>query len=372
MNKIRTFLIVLLVATASTIKAQENMKNRTLTAKQQHLVNIVGYTTTINQKGLSKALDNALNQGMTINEINEVMGHLSQYIGFPRATWGSYIFMTVVESREKEGKVTQRGRNASPIKEDRSRYEMGEKNLSKLTGQTVEQSRQGISRFNTRLDQLVKENLFFNLFSNDLFDYQERELIAITALITCEPMEVISTEGHIEIGIKNGLTEAQIRELLDIIETNFGKKMAETGRTLLDNVTNTMEQKSEIFPKGNPVKLPNFTGTAYVADIMENYDDFDVIISNVTFEPGARNRWHSHPGGQVLLVTSGEGYYQETGKPIQLIKTGDVVQIRPNVEHWHGASPHNQMSHIAISTGVAEGVPVWIREVTDEEYGSYK
>lgn len=127
-----------------------------------------------------------------------------------------------------------------------------------------------------------------------------------------------------------------------------------------------------IFPKGKKNEIPYFKGTSYLQMLMSNDKDFDCSIGNVTFEKGCRNNWHSHPGGQILLVTAGKGYYQEKGKPIQFIKAGDVVEIKPNVVHWHGATADSEMTHIAISTRASLGPAVWGEPVTDEEYNSYK
>jgi quercetin dioxygenase-like cupin family protein len=136
---------------------------------------------------------------------------------------------------------------------------------------------------------------------------------------------------------------------------------------------NSNEPKlNTIFPKGEPASNDYFVGTAYVDMLMTNTDDFDCSIGNVTFEPGCRNSWHSHAGGQLLLVTAGEGYYQEKGKPIQLIKKGDVIEIKPNVVHWHGATPDSPMEHLAIGTRNSAGSVTWLEPVTDEEYLSYQ
>lgn len=134
---------------------------------------------------------------------------------------------------------------------------------------------------------------------------------------------------------------------------------------------NRVTAQNEIFPKGEVINNDYFTGTAYLQWLMTNTEDFDASVGFVTFEPGCRNNWHSHPGGQLLLVTSGEGYYQEEGKSIQLIKTGDVVEIRPNVMHWHGATPYSEMAHIAVVTRTSMGGAVWGGPVTDRQYNSY-
>lgn len=130
--------------------------------------------------------------------------------------------------------------------------------------------------------------------------------------------------------------------------------------------------ENAIFPKGEKNEIPYFTGTSYLHMLISNDKDFDCVVGNVTFEKKCRNNWHSHPGGQILLVTAGEGYYQEKGKPIRLIKVGDVVEIKPDVIHWHGATPTSEMTHIAINTKASLKLVVWGDAVTDEEYNSYK
>jgi quercetin dioxygenase-like cupin family protein len=123
-----------------------------------------------------------------------------------------------------------------------------------------------------------------------------------------------------------------------------------------------------IFPKGEIVGGENFTGTAWLKMLVADDTTFDVQIYNVIFEPGARNNWHSHPGGQILLVTEGRGYYQEKGKVAQLLRSGDVVAIPPDVEHWHGAAPDSSFAHIGITTQAAKGAAQWRGPVMDTEY----
>ncbi|MDH6534569.1 quercetin dioxygenase-like cupin family protein [Parabacteroides sp. PM5-20] len=137
------------------------------------------------------------------------------------------------------------------------------------------------------------------------------------------------------------------------------------------NKNNETMKANEIFPKGQKAAA-NFTGTAWVEMLVTNDATFDTQVYNVTFEPGCRNYWHSHPGGQLLLVTSGEGYYQEKGSAIRLLRPGDVVEIKPDVVHWHGATPNSEFIHIGITTQADKGAVTWYGPVSDEEYDSYK
>jgi quercetin dioxygenase-like cupin family protein len=127
-----------------------------------------------------------------------------------------------------------------------------------------------------------------------------------------------------------------------------------------------------IFPKGDLAPSEYFTGNAWVKMLVPNDEVLNTAVGNVVFEAGARNNWHTHPGGQILIVTHGTGYYQEIGKPIQLLQVGDVVNIQPEIKHWHGASPESEFTHIAISTNTAKGIVDWLEPVTDEEYNSYQ
>lgn len=134
---------------------------------------------------------------------------------------------------------------------------------------------------------------------------------------------------------------------------------------------NTIENQNTIFPKGDRAPADYFTGTTWVKMLVTADDTFNTSVANVTFEPGSRNNWHTHPGGQILIATNGIGYYQEKGKPIQLFRKGDVIKILPGVEHWHGASPDSEFTHIAINTNTQKGIVEWLQKVTDEEYDSY-
>lgn len=126
--------------------------------------------------------------------------------------------------------------------------------------------------------------------------------------------------------------------------------------------------KTILFPKGEKASPDYFTGTAWVKILVPADEPFNTSIAHVVFEPGARNHWHTHPGGQILIVTGGTGYYQEKGKPKQALRQGDVVKIPADIIHWHGASPDGEFTHLAINTNTPKGVVVWLQRVTDEEY----
>jgi quercetin dioxygenase-like cupin family protein len=133
------------------------------------------------------------------------------------------------------------------------------------------------------------------------------------------------------------------------------------------NIVNDLSNGA-IFPIGD--KLPEMFSQFFIGQAHLNMlTTAGVPIGNVTFEPGCRNNWHiHHKGGQILLVTSGRGYYQEWGKPAQELHQGDVVNIPPEVKHWHGAANNSWFAHLAVEVPAEEGSTEWMEAVTDGEY----
>ena len=111
-----------------------------------------------------------------------------------------------------------------------------------------------------------------------------------------------------------------------------------------------------------------FTGTVRIDPLFEAANPPGVSGGGVTFEPGARTAWHTHPLGQTLIVTSGVGRVQRWGGPVEEIRPGDVVWIPPGEKHWHGASPTVAMTHIAIQEALNGKVADWLEKVSDEQY----
>ena len=128
--------------------------------------------------------------------------------------------------------------------------------------------------------------------------------------------------------------------------------------------------KSVIFPVGEKFDSPNFIGTVWLN--MLTPSGSALPVANVTFEPGCRNNWHKHAGGQILLVTGGRGYYQEWEKPARELHPGDVVTIPADAKHWHGAARDSWFVHLAIEVNPEKGPATWLEPVGDDEYNSLK
>lgn len=131
----------------------------------------------------------------------------------------------------------------------------------------------------------------------------------------------------------------------------------------------TSEMNNQIFEKGEKIANDNFTGTAWLNNLVTADSINQNAVGSVTFEPGARTKWHSHPAGQIILALDGVGYYQEEGKEKVVIRKGEVVKCPVDVPHWHGASADTAFVQVAI-TGREKGETVWLKPVTDAEYYS--
>lgn len=135
-----------------------------------------------------------------------------------------------------------------------------------------------------------------------------------------------------------------------------------------------MDEFKDVFPRGeeNTAYSKYFVGQSYLNMLSVE----QVVIGNVTFEPGCRNNWHIHHaksgGGQILLCTAGRGYYQERGKERRELKPGDVVNIPAEVKHWHGAAPDSWFSHVAVEVPGTETKNEWCEPVSDEDYRRLK
>lgn len=147
---------------------------------------------------------------------------------------------------------------------------------------------------------------------------------------------------------------------------------------MLNQVTSAAQQKiksnhmTPFTEKGIVAPSAYFTGTVWINMNVEPNEGYNITMATVTFEPKARTHWHTHISGQILFVIEGTGYYQEKGKPIQLIQKGDVVKIPKNVVHWHGASHGSSMRHIALVPDFDKDKTEWLEAVSDTDYNRYQ
>lgn len=338
--------------TTINVMAQAVSADSGLTMRQQHIARIASCTGRGDLKHLSPALAAGLDDGLTVNEIREVLIHAYAYCGFPRSLRALQVFMAVLDERKEQGIEDTVGRDASAVADDRSRYERGRDILAEISGVPAEAPKAAYAEFAPVIERFLKEHLFVDLFERDVLTYADRELVTVSVIAalgeSVEPM----LRSHMGICRNLGMTDSQLDGVLAIAAAGPALCLSE-----------------DMFARGGKLPdTPNFTGEAWLEMFVTKADSMDCTVANVTFAPGVRNSWHSHPGGQILLCTSGEGRYQEKGKNVQVLRPGDVVRIAPNVVHWHGAAPDSEFTHIAIGTQPSKGPAVWLAPVTEEEY----
>lgn len=328
----------------SGISSGEEVSMETLTKKQQTIAAASGYASRGDQTGLKRALAEGLDAGVTVNEFKEVLVQVYAYCGFPRSLNALNTFMELLQER---GDKDEEGRLPGPLPEGKS-LDFGTENQTKLVGTAVQGA---VYNFAPAIDEFLKSHLFGDIFARDNLDWQTREVATIAMLAAVPGLEP-QLKGHIAIGKHNGLTDAQVAAILAIVETKV----------------KGLEQVSD-FPLGdeNTGYAEYFSGKSYLASLTQD-QRLGVPVANVTFEPGCRNNWHKHTGGQLLIAVGGVGYYQERGQAARRLLPGDVVEIPPDVEHWHGASPDQWFAHLAIACHPETNKNSWLEPVSDEDY----
>lgn len=206
-----------------------------LSAKQEQIVTIASYTAISDTYYLSRALENGLDAGLSINEIKEIFLQLNMYCGFPRGIRGVDIFMQVLEQRRDKGIKDTEGDSPTPVNDPRSKYARGEEVHLRISGMSAEALRFGAMAFIPKINVQLKEYIFADVYESDLLSYADREIITFSALLTMNDIEP-QAQFHISTAFHVGLSEAEIRQIISIIESQFGKSKGDTGRTLLANV----------------------------------------------------------------------------------------------------------------------------------------
>jgi len=348
---------------------------RGLDAKQRKIVGIASFTARGDLPQLEIALAEGLDAGLTVNEINEVLIQMYAYAGFPRSLNGISAFMKVVEARKARGLVDPQGQAARPLPESVSSLELGTRTQTRLMGRP---STGGYIDFAPGIDRFLKGHLFGDIFGRGLLDDRTREIATVAALASMTGVEP-QLRGHFLVAQNIGVTQGQLEELFDELQAKGDPARAQAARSLLASLQDSSKAGGTPKPQGivitprkanPPVKGgdDHFTGAVEVAMPFEAKGPSRYFGAEVVFQPGARTRWHQHPLGQLLIVTSGKGRVQSWGDPIQEMNAGDVVWIPPYRKHWHGASPDQAMTHLAITEPLSGNATEWMEPVSDEQY----
>lgn len=148
------------------------------------------------------------------------------------------------------------------------------------------------------------------------------------------------------------------------------EKQRDNSNITESNVEISNDQSTGIWPKGEKGSEEFFTGNAYNYGLVAPDSIYSTLVGNVYFEPGARSNWHTHPAGQILIITEGVGYHQIEGQPLEILHKGDVVKCPPNVRHWHGASHDTALHQMYIVPNIEKGIVEWMEPVTDDVYNA--
>jgi 4-carboxymuconolactone decarboxylase len=370
----------------------KTMKDDGLNAKQTKIVTIAAFTANGNLEKLKTALNEGLDAGLSVNEIKEILVQMYAYAGFPRSLNGINTFMAVMDERQSKGIKDDVGKEASSVPANMNKNDYGAKVRAMLSGQEKGSPPGGIQLFTPVIDTFLKEHLFADIFCRDILDYQSRELATISALASMTGTAG-QLEFHLGAAMNTGLTEAQMKDFITALKSKVGEKEADKANEILSKVlgdrktitsqtalgavapletSNVDSQTISITRNGSLPSIiglaDHFTGSVHIDPLFKAHDPSRVTGGRVTFEPGARTAWHSHPYGQYLIVVEGSGRVQRWGGPIEEIKAGDVVWFPPGLKHWHGADPDNRMTHIAIQEEIGGKNVDWMEKVSDEQY----
>jgi 4-carboxymuconolactone decarboxylase len=209
-----------------------------LNAKQRAIISVAAFTAHGDLAQLKTALNEGLDAGLTVNEIKEVLVQLYAYAGFPRSLNGIGTFMTVMDERGEQGIKDDLGKEASPMPTDKNSLEFGTENQTKLVGQPVTGA---LFDFAPAIDQFLKAHLFGDIFQRDVLNWQDRELATVAALAKIEGVNT-QLQGHMVIGMHNGLTPEQLREFVSVLRAKCGPKVAENAGVVLDQVLEPKKQ----------------------------------------------------------------------------------------------------------------------------------
>jgi alkylhydroperoxidase/carboxymuconolactone decarboxylase family protein YurZ len=210
-----------------------------LNPRQQNIVTISAFTAKGDLEKLKTALNEGLDAGLTINEIKEVLVQMYAYAGFPRSLNAISTFIAVMDEREKKGLKDELGREASPLPSNKSRIELGTEIQTRLIGAPATG---GYIAFTPAIDEFLKGHLFGDIFGRDNLDFQSREIATISALAAMEGVNP-QLQGHFNVGFNTGLTQAQMRGLIWVLESRVGSKEADNATAVLEKVISARGQK---------------------------------------------------------------------------------------------------------------------------------
>lgn len=240
MKKTIIGLVTMILTLFTSANAQNSGSNQILDAQQQRIVTIASLASVGELDKLKPELNAGLDAGLTVNQIKEVLVHIYAYSGFPRSLRGLQTFMTVLDERKARGINDVMGPDASPITDTRDKYERGKDILAELSGTPAPAGRAtaGYAGFAPIIETFLKEHLFADLFERDVLTYAQREMVTVSVLMSIGGVEPMM-RSHMNLSLNVGITPAQLKEMVQLIETNIGKQEADAATGILNELLKT-------------------------------------------------------------------------------------------------------------------------------------
>lgn len=226
--------VLLVMMAMVSAKAQTN-STQTLDSRQQAIIGISALTGLGDLEKLKTELNAGLDAGLTVNQIREALMHVYAYAGFPRSLRGLQTFMAVLDERRAKGIKDEIGAEASPIRDERSKYERGKAILEKLSGVAETGPKTGYDAFAPAIEVFLKEHLFADIFERDVLTFQERELVTVSTLCGIGGVEPM-LRSHFNLCLNVGLTPDQLHQFVEVIQSTVGGKEAKAAQEVLNEV----------------------------------------------------------------------------------------------------------------------------------------
>ena len=330
MGKIKFFkwvICFILIIGGERMNAQTKTNLDSLNPGQQQLVIISALTATGDLANLKIQLNTALDAGLSINEVKEVLVQLYAYCGFPRSLNAISTFMNVLEERKLKGIKDKQGKKIIVSKGTTDKYEQGRKTLEKLTGTPQSKPAPDFGEFAPRIDAFLKEHLFADIFDSDVLTYQQREFVTISALAS---MAVVNgqLQSHIKMGMSTGITEDQLAQVAELIEKHVSKAQA--------NMLNKLINKP-ILPLFAPDMMVRISEIEIVPEYLEEYKFIlkEESAESVRIEPGVISLFAMYQKENPLQVriveiyASKEAYLSHLKTPhFQHYKTSTLKMVK--------------------------------------------
>ncbi|WP_421869895.1 (R)-mandelonitrile lyase [Pararhizobium sp.] len=310
----------------------------------------------------------ALDNGVTPEEIGELITHLAFYSGWPNA------ISAVAETKK--------------VFDERNIGAIASSGADRLELQAVPGAARSASVNATvaptaaALADLTNRVLFGDLWQRPDLSARDRSLVTMSALIAIGQPEQLPF--HANRAMDNGLSSAEASEAVTQTAFYAGWPRAMSAVPVLQRVFESRKVSAHATKTGEPAAdlhitranatpaagpADYFTGEVQVSGHYRGNEPARISGATVAFTAGARTAWHTHPLGQTLFIVSGKGWVQKDGGPVEVVGPGDVVWIPPMVKHWHGASAQEPMTHFAVAEALIGNVVTWMEKVSDDDYG---